>query len=175
MRIAIVGNSGSGKSTLAKWLVDRSGVPFLDLDSVAWEPGQVAVQRSESAAEEDVRAFCEASGDWVVEGCYANLVRVALSFEPHLLFLNPGEDRCVSNCRSRPWEPHKYSSKVEQDQRLSFLLSWVAEYYRRDGEMSLSAHAACFRAYLGPKHEFTEAPALNPPSAELLALSGAAS
>lgn len=102
MRIAILGNSGSGKSTLAKWLVERSGAALLDLDSVAWEPDQVAVQRSEAAAEEDVREFCAPSSDWVVEGCYANLVRVALSFEPHLLFLNPGEDRCVSNCRSRP-------------------------------------------------------------------------
>src|ERR1017187_8359628 len=175
MRTGLLGNLRSGKSTLAKWLVERSGAALLDLDSVAWEPDQVAVQRSEAAAEEDVREFCALSSDWVVEGCYANLVRVALSFEPHLLFLNPGEDRCVSNCRSRPWEPHKSSSKVEQDQRLSFLLSWVAEYYRRDGEMSLSPHAACFRAYLGPKHEFTEAPALNPPAAELLALSGAAS
>ena len=165
MRIAILGNAGTGKSTLAKWLVERSGASLLDLDSVAWEPGQVAVQRSETAAEEDVRAFCAASDDWVVEGCYANLVRVALTFEAHLLFLNPGKDRCVSNCRSRPWEPHKYSSKAEQDQRLPFLLSWVAEYYRRDGEMSLSAHAACFRAYPGPKYELTEAPDLNPPSA----------
>jgi adenylate kinase family enzyme len=172
MRIAILGNSGSGKSTLAKWLVERSGAALLDLDSVAWEPGQVAVQRSEKAAEEDVRRFCAGTRDWVVEGCYANLVRVALKFEPHLMFLNPGEVRCVSNCRSRPWEPHKYSSKAEQDQRLAFLLSWVAEYYRRDGDMSLSAHAACFREYPGPKREYTETPGLNPPSAELLALSG---
>src|ERR1035437_5225817 len=83
MRIAILGNAGTGKSTLAKWLVERSGASLLDLDSVAWEPGQVAVQRSETAAEEDVRAFCAASDDWVVEGCYANLVRVALTFEAH--------------------------------------------------------------------------------------------
>jgi adenylate kinase family enzyme len=175
MRIAILGNSGSGKSTLARWLVERSDAALLDLDSVAWEPGQIAVKRSESAAEEDVREFCAASRDWVVEGCYANLTRVALSFDPYLLFLNPGEVRCVSNCISRPWEAHKYSSKAEQDERLPFLLSWVAEYYRRDGDMSLSAHVACFRAYRGKKHEFTDAPVLNPPSEELLALSVAAS
>lgn len=168
MRIAIVGNSGSGKSTLARWLVERTGATLLDLDSVAWEPGQVAVQRPEAAAEADVRAFCSASRNWVVEGCYANLVRVALNFKPRLLFLNPGEGRCAANCQSRPWEPHKYPSKEEQDQRLSFLLSWVEEYYTRDGEMSLSAHTGCFRAYAGPKHELTEVPALNPPSAEVL-------
>ena len=170
MRIAILGNSGSGKSTLAKWLVERFGSALLDLDSVAWEPGQVAVQRSAAAAEADVRKFCSGSDDWVVEGCYANLVRVALRFDARLLFMNPGEDQCVRHCKSRPWEPQKYSSKEEQDERLAFLLSWVGEYYRRDGEMSLSAHADCFRAYPGPKHEFTTAPDLNPPSAELLAV-----
>jgi adenylate kinase family enzyme len=174
MRIAILGNSGSGKSMLAKWLVERSGAALLDLDSVAWEPDQVAVQRSEAAAEADVREFCAARSDWVVEGCYANLTRVALDFEPCLLFLNPGEDQCVSNCRSRPWEPHKYSSQAEQDERLPFLLSWVAEYYVRDGDMSLSAHAACFRAYTGPKREFTEVLNLDSPSSELLALDGPA-
>jgi adenylate kinase family enzyme len=163
MRIAIVGNSGSGKSTLAKWLAERSGAPLLDLDSVAWEQGKIAVQRSKAAAEEDVRAFCAANSDWVVEGCYANLVRVALKFEPELLFLNPGEEQCVANCMSRPWEPHKYPSKAEQDERLPFLVSWVAEYYTRDGEMSLSAHAACYRDYQGPKREITESPDLDPP------------
>ena len=170
MRIAILGNSGSGKSTLAKWLVERTGATLLDLDSVAWEPGQIAVQRPESAAEADCRAFCSANEDWVVEGCYANLVRAALDFAPQLVFLNPGEAQCISNCKSRPWEPHKYSSKAEQDERLSFLLSWVAEYYTRDGEMSLSAHTECFRAYTGPKHELTMAPVLNPPCAEVLRL-----
>lgn len=163
MRIAIIGNSGSGKSTLAKSLAKLAGAPLLDLDSVAWEPDQVAVQRPDEAAEKDVRAFCAASSDWVVEGCYANLVRVALKFEPELLFLNPGEERCVANCMSRPWEPHKYSSSAEQDQRLPFLLSWVAEYYTRDGEMSLSAHAACFREYPGPKRELTGSPDLDSP------------
>jgi adenylate kinase family enzyme len=163
MRIAILGNSGSGKSTLARWLAERTGATLLDLDSVAWEPGQVAAHRSEAAAEADVRAFCAAGSNWVVEGCYANLVRVALDFEPRLLFLNPGEDRCIANCNSRPWEPHKYPSKEEQDERLSFLLSWVAEYYTRGGEMSLSAHTECFRAYRGPKHELTKVPGVNPP------------
>jgi len=155
MRIAILGNSGSGKSTLAKWLVTRSGAMLLDLDTVAWEPGQVAVPRPAAAAEEDVRKFCAGTDDWVVEGCYANLMRVALRFDPRLLFLNPGEEQCVRHCKSRPWEPHKYSSKEEQDERLSFLLTWVGEYYRRDGEMSLAAHVECFRTYAGAKHEFT--------------------
>jgi len=35
VRIVVIGNSGSGKSTLAK----RLGVPHLDLDTLAWQPG----------------------------------------------------------------------------------------------------------------------------------------
>jgi len=84
-------------------------------------------------------------------------------------FLDPGEERCISNCRSRPWEPHKYASKAAQDERLPFLLTWVREYYVRGGEMSHSSHAATYAAYVGPKYLFTRAPVLDPPQAEILA------
>ncbi len=72
-----------------------------------------------------------------------------------LLFMNPGEEQCLANCRARPWEPPKYASKQEQDERLEFLLSWVREYYVREGDMSLAGHRACFDAYSGPKEELT--------------------
>jgi adenylate kinase family enzyme len=168
MRIAILGNSGSGKSTLALWLAARTRAPLLDLDTVAWEPGSIAVPRSANAAEDDVRSFCTTYSSWIIEGCYANLVHAGLQFRPRLLFLNPGERQCLENCRARPWEPHKYDSKEEQDKRLSFLLSWVSEYYMRAGEMSLSAHAACFNAYEGQRQELTCLPRLEPPSPEVL-------
>lgn len=155
MRIAILGNSGSGKSTLARWYAARSGAPLLDLDRVAWEPRQIAVARPVEAAQADVRAFCARHERWVVEGCYASLIEVALTFSPKLLFLNPGEEQCLANCGARPWEAHKYASKQEQDERLEFLLSWVREYYVRDGDMSLAGHRACFDAYSGPKEELT--------------------
>jgi len=125
MRIAILGNSGSGKSTLAQWLAERAGAALLDLDTVAWEPGQIGVSRLDHLASADVQSFCSAQGSWIVEGCYANLMRVALHFDPRFVFLNPGKERCIANCRARPWEPHKYSSKEQQDERLSFLLSSV--------------------------------------------------
>jgi adenylate kinase family enzyme len=109
MRIAILGNSGSGKSTVARSLAARFGATLLDLDTVAWEPGQIAVARSPLSAQADVRAFCAGHERWVVEGCYASLVNVALEFIPQLLFLNPGEQQCLENCRARPWERHKYA------------------------------------------------------------------
>lgn len=168
VRVAILGNSGSGKSTLARWLAARSGAFMLDLDTVAWEPGQIAVARSPAAAIADVRGFCEDHDHWVVEGCYATLVGAALEFSPLLLFLNPGEWQCRANCRARPWESHKYASKAEQDERLSFLLSWVNEYYTREGELSLSGHRRCYDSYAGPKVEVTSALELDSPSAEVL-------
>ncbi len=168
MRIAILGNSGSGKSTLARWLAGRAGAALLDLDTVAWEPGQVAVPRSPEAAQADVRAFCEGHPHWVVEGCYAGLIGVALAQRPLLLFLNPGEAQCVANCQARPWEPHKYASKAEQDERLAFLLAWVRDYTTRSGDMSLAGHRACFAAYAGPKAELGAQPVLEPPAPEVL-------
>lgn len=168
MRLAILGNSGSGKSTLARWLATRSHAALLDLDTVAWERGQTAVPRSPAAAKADVRAFCFGHENWVVEGCYASLVNVALESSPLLLFLNPGEEQCLTNCRSRPWESHKYASKDEQDERLAFLLSWVREYYTRDGDMSLLEHRACFDVYSGPKEELKTQRELEAPPPEVL-------
>ena len=59
------------------------------------------------------------------------------------------------NCEARPWEPNKYGSKQEQDARLAFLLSWVADYYSRDGEM-LAGHRALFDSYTGAKQHLQE-------------------
>ncbi len=151
MRVAILGNSGSGKSTLAHRIATTANATVLDLDTVAWEPGKIAIPRDPAAAVADVHAFCTSNADWVVEGCYASLVGATLSHGPQLVFLDPGLESCLANCRARPWEPHKYRSKEEQDRHLDFLLSWVAEYYRRDGDMSLERHQALFDRYRGPK------------------------
>jgi len=153
MRFAIVGNSGSGKSTLAKELSAKSGAPVLDLDSIFWVPGQIAVPRRSEAVIEDLEAFCGASVGWIVEGCYADVIAASLRWKPELIFANPGEEACLAHCRSRPWEPAKYASKAEQDSKLEFLLGWVSEYYKRDGTMSLKGHRALFEAYKGPKRE----------------------
>jgi adenylate kinase family enzyme len=168
MRVAILGNSGSGKSTVATWLAARSGAARLALDMVAWVPGEIAVARAASQAQADVRTFCSNHDQWVVEGCYTSLIQQAMAFKPLLLFLNPGVDHCIANCQARPWEPHKYRSKQEQDERLDLLLAWVREYYSRDGDMSLVAHRATFASYSGPKQEVTDVPGLDPPSAVAL-------
>jgi adenylate kinase family enzyme len=172
MGLAILGNSGSGKSTLARWAAQSMRAPSLDLDTVAWEPGQIAVARPAELALADVIAFCSAHDNWVVEGCYASLIAATLPFGPRLVFLNPGRDHCLANCRARPWEPHKYASAQAQQEKLAFLLAWVGEYYTRDGELSLRAHRALFDAYSGTKLELTTQPTLAPAAAELLAWLG---
>lgn len=157
-RFAIIGNAGSGKSTLAWQLAGELDIALLDLDIVAWEPDRVAVQRSHAAASADVKAFCRFYPSWVVEGCYPDLIRATLKYRPYLLLLDPGMDQCLANCRSRPWEPHKYKSRAEQDRKLGVLLAWVADYYQRDGDMSLQSHEALFEAYRGPKQRLSRLP-----------------
>lgn len=159
-RFALLGNSGSGKTTLARQLTGDRDISVLDLDTVAWEPDQVAVARPSDLATSDVFRFCRSHESWIVEGCYATLVDASLQFQPWLLVLDPGVDRCRRNCLDRPWEPHKYASKEEQDKGLEFLLNWVEEYYSRDGDMSLQAHKALFDRYTGPKEWLTELPRL---------------
>lgn len=167
-RFAILGNAGSGKSTLAAWLATRGGLVSLDLDSVAWEPEQPAVRRPIAMARAAVKAFCGSHQAWVVEGCYSELVEEALAFQPRLIFLDPGFDRCLAKCRSRPWEPHKYATRAEQDAMLGPLLAWVAAYESREDSMSLRAHQEVFARYAGPKVEFAHQPRLEPPDPALL-------
>lgn len=131
---------------------------MLDLDSVAWEPNQIAVARPLSLVVSDVGRFCDSNEQWIVEGCYARLIGETLSREPHLLVLDPGVEQCIANCRARPWEPHKYASKAEQDSRIEFLLDWVRDYYARNDDLSLFAHRKLFDQYHGPKNWLTEMP-----------------
>jgi len=162
--VTVVGNSGSGKSTLARRLAERFHLATLDLDAVVWEPGRVAVARDPGAAAADLEAFCGAGESWVVEGCYAALAGETLRHRPLLLFLEPGVEVCLDHCRRRPWEPHKYDSKSEQDARLAYLLGWVRDYYTRDGDLSLAAHQGLFDAYDGPKRKVVA-----PPGEDLMA------
>ncbi len=155
-RIVIIGNSGSGKSTMAKELVTAHSLAHLDLDSLAWTSPAIRRPHEESIAL--LQEFLDTHPRWVVEGCYASLLEAVLLFASELRFLNPGLEACVRNCRTRPWEPHKFASKEEQDARLDFLLAWVQEYERREDEYSLAAHRRLYESFSGQKREYTSGP-----------------
>lgn len=152
-RILILGNSGSGKTTLARALQDEFGLPHLDLDAIAWAQPGVRLRLPQSVAA--LEAFDQSHRSWVMEGSYASLVRVALPLCTEFRFLNPGVEACVANCERRPWEPEKYASPEEQDERLAFLLEWVRGYEARPDEYGLAQHRALFDGFDGVKHEYT--------------------
>jgi len=161
MKVAIIGNSGSGKTTLARALAADRPIAILDLDLVFWQPG-TAIERPSADRIADVERFCREHDSWIIEGCYADLVAATLPWHPELVFMDPGRDTCIANCRRRSHEPHKYQTPEEQDQRLEFLLAWVADYYRRDGLMSHRAHQALFDGYRGPKRRISDPGPLRP-------------
>lgn len=156
MRVLVFGNSGSGKSMLAKRLASTHALAHLDLDSIVWEPGQIAVQRAPSCIAASLQAFLGANDRWVVEGCYSELTQQAACRCTELVFLNPGLAACLEHNRSRPWEPHKYASRQAQDAMLENLQAWVAGYYEREDQWSYRAHRTIFDSFSGRKSERLE-------------------
>lgn len=155
-RIVIFGNSGSGKTIMARLLAEQFGLAHLDLDSLAWEsPG---VRRDREASTLSIREFLHLHTNWVVEGCYGDLLEQVVPVATEVRFLNPGVEACVVNCRARPWEPEKYPSKAAQDQMLEFLVEWVREYEVRSDEYSLTRHRQIYERFSGPKIEVTTRP-----------------
>lgn len=159
-RVIVYGNAGSGKSTYAAHLARQEGLVHLDLDTIVWEPGKVAVPRATGAVHKDLQRFLDTQTRWVIEGCYSEWVEVASTWCTELVFLNPGEAVCVAHCRARPWEPHKYTSLNEQNKMLAFLLEWVRAYYTREDSCSLQRHRRLFDEFRGAKRQCTAPVAL---------------
>lgn len=153
MKTLIFGNSGSGKSTLAQRLVQDHGLAHLDLDTIVWEPGKIAVPRAPEAVSESLQEFLRIHTNWVIEGCYGELIEATTNHCSELIFLNPGIEVCLEHNRHRPWEPHKYSSKQAQDEMLENLQTWVAGYYERQDQWSYHAHRQIFDTFSGQKSE----------------------
>ena len=154
-RILIFGNSGAGKSTLARSLADEYSLAHLDLDTLAWEKAAAPARRPLEQSHADIELFTGAHESWVIEGAYADLLTLLLDECSELVFLNPGVEICIRNCRARPWEPHKYADKESQDRNLAMLAEWVRTYAARDDEYSLSRHRWLFDRFNGVKREFT--------------------
>lgn len=149
----MMGNSGSGKSSKAREMAERHELAHLDLDTIYFEPGKIAVARPMAQVLADLHAFIGRHAAWVVEGCYGDVIEAALPHCGELIFMNPGRDKCLANNGKRPWEAHKYASKELQDSMLPFLLDWVAKYYERDDPCSYAYHRRLFEAFSGAKQE----------------------
>ena len=161
MKVLVYGNSGSGKSTYARALSRHLGLAHLDLDSIVWKPGQIAVQRDQQSISASLVEFLASEPRWVIEGCYGELVEAASAYCSELVFLNPGLQTCLANNLKRPWEPHKYASMEQQNSMLATLQSWLAGYYTRDDAWSYEAHRRIFNEYSGVKTEYI----VDPPNA----------
>lgn len=153
-KIVIFGNSGSGKSTLAKKYVDKYALAHLDLDSIAWAKSATPTRRPLTESQTDIEQYLADNTRWVVEGCYADLLGIVLPHASKVIFINPGIDTCIENCRNRPWELHKYASPEAQDKNLAMLIDWVKQYPQRSDEFSLAAHRQLFDDYQGNKTEY---------------------
>lgn len=154
MKVVILGNAGAGKSTLAARLAAGRRAARLSLDEVAFRSG--AERRPPRESIDEVKRWIANHEHWVIEGCYADIIEPILESCDELIFLNPGVDRCVAHCRSRPWEPEKFRTAAEQEQHLEALIEWVRSYEARADEYGLSRHRQLYESFNGRKRELIE-------------------
>ena len=157
MKILILGNAGAGKTTLAAQLMRQAPIARLSLDEVAFADGAQRRPLADSVA--DALGFIGRQPQWIVEGCYADIIEPLLAHCDALLFLNPGVATCIAHCRQRPWEPEKFATPQEQDAQLATLLAWVAAYDTRTDEYGLHQHRRVYDGFSGRKRELRRPPA----------------
>ncbi|MBL1209284.1 shikimate kinase [Geminocystis sp. GBBB08] len=154
IKIAIIGNSSSGKSSLALKLVQTFNLAHLDLDLIAWEAQKTPIRRSLSSSLQEIMTFINKNENWVIEGCYGDLIREILPYTNLLIFLNIGVETCLENAKKRSWEKHKYDTPEAQEANLSMLESWIKGYFLRNDEFSFSWHQQLFESFTGQKIEY---------------------
>lgn len=154
MKVILLGNAGAGKSTLARKLIAKQSAARLSLDEVAFLTGAQRRPIEDSVGE--VKRWITRHDNWIIEGCYADIIEPLLKYCDALIFLNPGIEVCIAHCRSRPWEPEKFGSPQEQDDNLKNLIEWVSCYESRTDEYGLARHWAIYDAFPGKKCELND-------------------
>ena len=152
MRLILLGNAGAGKSTMARRIVGDRSIPRLSLDQIAWDEGPK--RKPLEVSLRLLSEFIQCNEQWVIEGCYGDLIEAALPYCTELRFLNPGIEVSMAHCHRRPWEPEKFSSPEEQATMLTHLVEWVRQYETRDDEYGLKRHRQIFERFTGPKREY---------------------
>ncbi|MDA3961240.1 MAG: shikimate kinase [Planctomycetota bacterium] len=155
-KVVVLGNSGSGKSTLAQALAASEGLAHFGLDTVAWLPTDPPQRAAIAESEEQIMQFIQAHEQWVIEGCYADLIAIAARSASEMVFLHLSVADCLANAAQRPFEPHKYPSKAAQDANLAMLVEWIKTYPTRDDICSLQAHLALYDRFGGKKTMCTQ-------------------
>jgi len=151
-KIIVFGNSASGKSSLAKKLSLIHSIAHLDLDILAWQEGiDVPQRRSLEESQKAMDRFINANEEWVIEGCYSDLLSLISNRANQAYFLNLPLEACIDNAKKRPWEPHKYESKQAQDANLGMLIDWIRAYEERTDSFSREAHMALYDSFSGQK------------------------
>ena len=138
---------------MARRLIGNADISRLSLDEIAWDRGPRRKPLEASLTLLD--KFLASNDQWIIEGCYGDLVEAALAHCSELRFLNPGVETCVAHCNRRPWEPSKFPSAEEQNVMLSQLIQWVKDYESRDDEYGLMRHRRIFDGFSGAKQEYT--------------------
>lgn len=97
-RILVTGNAGSGKTTLATLVASRTGLPYVGLDKVVWQPQWEKTPRTVRLKQESSIAN-EAA--WVVDGVSTLLLEAADT----VVFLDFPRHRCFwrALCRNLPY------------------------------------------------------------------------
>lgn len=126
-------------------------VAHLDLDTLAWLPEPPPRRAPLEQSAQQINRFLQANDGWVIEGCYSDLLALVMSSATEVIFMNLPVALCIDNARKRPWEPHKYKSKAEQDANLNMLVDWIAQYPHREDEFSHTSHMALYNNFAGVK------------------------
>jgi len=150
-KILIFGNSGSGKSTLAKKMSIESNLAHLDLDTIAWQATSPPTRTSIVESKKSIDNFIKINRNWVVEGCYADLLQLCIDKADKVIFLNLPVAECIINAQHRPWEPHKYETAEAQNTNLTMLIDWISQYPIRADTFSQKAHLSLYDAFHGEK------------------------
>ena len=90
-RIVIYGNAGSGKTTMARKLAREFELAHLSLDDICWAAAGVRRPLSDSIVA--LEAFIDAHAEWVVDGCYGDLIEAALPQDRKSTRLNSSHSR----------------------------------------------------------------------------------
>jgi hypothetical protein len=139
-------------------LAEQDGLAHLDLDTLAWLPTYPPRRSPLSESKKAIDAFTAVHQNWVIEGCYTDLLELVSAQATEIVFLNLDVEHCVANAGKRPWEPHKYPTKEAQDANLVMLIDWIRQYETREDEFSLSAHLAFYEQFEGRKRMEKENP-----------------